>query len=253
MIDILESYITPIIYSILTLIIARALVFIFNNIFKRSIKNLNLDPTIIHLVTDTVKYIIYILAIVMVLELFGVNVSGLVVSLGIVGIAIGFASRDILSNFISGIFVISDKTVKVGEVIKVNDYKGKVIKVGLRTTTIITESNKTVTIPNSVLSKTPYINYTYRNCAEVDFDGFPVKLEFTVPTTTNIDLFRENSLKGLSAMGWSLKNPGITINIVNIDSEGINLRVTAWTENYSKTKKYRNEMAEIIRKNIVET
>ncbi|MGL6298568.1 MAG: mechanosensitive ion channel family protein [Methanobacteriaceae archaeon] len=247
----IATYITKIIYSIITIIIASVLVFIFRYIFKRSIKQLNLDPTIINLVNDTIKYIISILAIVVVLELFGINVSGLVVSLGIVGIAIGFASRDILSNFISGIFVITDKTVKVGEVIEVNDYKGKVVKVGLRTTTIITEANKTVTVPNSVLSKNPYINYTYRACADVDIDASPVRLELTIPIDTNIDTFRENTLAGLSEMKWPIKEPKISINIINIDSEGINIRATAWTSDYSKTNKYRNEMAEIIRQNIV--
>lgn len=247
----ISIYIVKIIYSIITILIASLLIFIFRYIFKRSIKQLNLDPTIINLVNDTIKYIISILAIVVVLELFGINVSGLVVSLGIVGIAIGFASRDILSNFISGIFVISDKTVKVGEVIEVNDYKGKVVKVGLRTTTIITEANKTVTVPNSVLSKNPYINYTYRDCVDVDIDVSPVRLELTIPIDTNIDIFRENTLSGLSSMSWPVQEPKISINIINIDSEGINIRATAWISDYSKTNKYRNKMAEIIRQNIV--
>ena len=113
----------------------------------------DLNLTAHYLFKDIVKYTVIIVAIAWILHVLGINLESIIISLGVVGIVIGFASQDIVSNFISGIFVISDKRIKVGEVIEVNGFKGTIKKVGFRNTTMINQDNYEITIPNSVLSK----------------------------------------------------------------------------------------------------
>ena len=119
----------------------------------------DLNLTAHYLFKDIWKYTVIIVAIAWILHVLGINLESIIISLGVVGIVIGLASQDIVSNFISGIFVISDKKIQVGEVIEVDGFKGTIKKVGFRNTTMINQDNYEITIPNSVLSKNIYKMY----------------------------------------------------------------------------------------------
>ena len=112
-----------------------------------------------YLFKDLFKYLVIILAITWILQLIGINIQNIVISLGIVGIAVGFASKDIVSNFISGLFVITDKQIEVGKVIEVDGQKGTIRKVGFRNTYLINQDQHRIIVPNSVLSTKPYKIY----------------------------------------------------------------------------------------------
>ena len=114
------------------------------------------DVTAHYLLKDILKCVVFIITFAWILNLLGISMESIVISLGVAGIAIGIASQDIVSNFISGIFVIGDNKVRIGEVIEVDGVKGTVQKVGLRNTTLINQDNYEITIPNSALSKTTY-------------------------------------------------------------------------------------------------
>lgn len=142
---------------ILLIIIGGMIIIRLSDRFLSKIEEIfEFDVTAHYLLKDIVKYVVIIVAIAWILNVLGINLESIVISLGVVGIVIGIASQDIVSNFISGIFVIGDNKVKIGEVIEVDGFKGTVKKVGMRNTTIINQDNYEITIPNSVLSKTTY-------------------------------------------------------------------------------------------------
>ncbi len=122
-------------------------------------KRYDLNLTAHYLFKDLFKYLVIILAITWILQLIGINIQNIVISLGIVGIAVGFASKDIVSNFISGLFVITDKQIEVGKVIEVDGQKGTIRKVGFRNTYLINQDQHRIIVPNSVLSTKPYKIY----------------------------------------------------------------------------------------------
>ena len=122
-------------------------------------KRYDLNLTAHYLFKDLFKYLVIILAITWILQLIGINIQNIVISLGIVGIAVGFASKDIVSNFISGLFVITDKQIEVGKVIEVDGQKGTIKKVGFRNTYLINQDQHRIIVPNSVLSTKPYKIY----------------------------------------------------------------------------------------------
>ena len=122
-------------------------------------KRYDLNLTAHYLFKDLFKYLVIILALTWILQLIGINIQNIVISLGIVGIAVGFASKDIVSNFISGLFVITDKQIEVGKVIEVDGQKGTIRKVGFRNTYLINQDQHRIIVPNSVLSTKPYKIY----------------------------------------------------------------------------------------------
>lgn len=89
------------------------------------------------------------------------TVSAALAGAGIVGLALAFAFQDIASNFMSGIFISFRKPIKVGEIVSVKDYMGKVAEVNLRDTVIHTFAGQTVIIPNKEVFQNPIENYSH--------------------------------------------------------------------------------------------
>ncbi|MDO5827545.1 MAG: mechanosensitive ion channel [Methanobrevibacter sp.] len=151
----LSTFISIILIIIGSLIIIKIGEYVLSILEKRY----DLNLTAHYLFKDLFKYLVIILALTWILQLIGINIQNIVISLGIVGIAVGFASKDIVSNFISGLFVITDKQIEVGKVIEVDGQKGTIKKVGFRNTYLINQDQHRIIVPNSVLSTKPYKIY----------------------------------------------------------------------------------------------
>jgi small conductance mechanosensitive channel len=106
---------------------------------------------------DIARFFIYFAAFYIILVIWDATslIIPIITGAGVIGLAIGFASKDVVSNFIAGIFVLLDKPFRVGDTIAVKygvEVKGKVTKIGLRSTRLKTEDGVTITIPNSVFT-----------------------------------------------------------------------------------------------------
>ena len=145
----LSTFISIILIIISSLIVIKIGEYVLSILEKRY----DLNLTAHYLFKDLFKYLVIILAITWILQLIGINIQNIVISLGIVGIAVGFASKDIVSNFISGLFVITDKQIEVGKVIEVDGQKGTIRKVGFRNTYLINQDQHRIIVPNSVLHR----------------------------------------------------------------------------------------------------
>src|SRR5574343_144223 len=110
------------------------------------------DDQLIPLLKSLVKIIFFIVAILVILSNFGYNVTALLAGLGIGGIAIAFAAKDILENLISGVTIFVEKPFKMGDVLKTSEGTGTVEEIGIRSTKIRTFDNTVVVIPNRLLS-----------------------------------------------------------------------------------------------------
>ena len=127
--------------------------FIIAKIFERLvIKVLNKKNTkiaISKVVAGIIKNILVIIGFISSLGTLGVNVSAIVAGLGLSGFAFGFAFKDMLSNFISGLLIFIYEPFKLGDMIEVNGKTGKVIDINLRYVTIETDETRAL-VPNSV-------------------------------------------------------------------------------------------------------
>lgn len=113
--------------------------------------------TVIGLINNVIKYIIAIIVIILVLNLYGVNTKSIVASIGIAGAVIGLAFQDIIKDLLAGIFIIFDNAYAVGDWIQVDNFKGEVISVGLKTTKIRAYTGEIMILSNSSFNKV--INY----------------------------------------------------------------------------------------------
>ncbi|HUT16923.1 MAG TPA: mechanosensitive ion channel family protein [Acidobacteriota bacterium] len=106
------------------------------------------------------QIVIYSIAAVLLLWTFKVDVTALLAGLGVGALVIGFALKDFIENWVSGLLIISGKTYKIGDIIQVGNMKGVVTEISLRTTKLKTYDRNEIIIPNSSLLKDKIVNLT---------------------------------------------------------------------------------------------
>ena len=167
----------PIFIRVMATIIGAIIV---NSVVTRSVRGLlqsrNVDRRLVRQIGLVSRYVIFLLAFVLVLNFAGVTPTVLLTSLGIVGIAAGLAAQDLLSNLLNGIFLIFENTINVSDVVKVGDIYGVVRLIKLRTTEIRTFDNNIVSIPNTKLAQSNIINMT--SGSKYSMTTITVKLDY---------------------------------------------------------------------------
>jgi small-conductance mechanosensitive channel len=118
-----------------------------------------IDPRTISLAANLAKILIVGGGIYFFFLVWGINVGALLVTGGVVGVAIGFAAKDTLANLFSGIFILADAPYQVGDFIVLGSgERGEVTQVGLRSTRILTRDDIEVTIPNALIANDTIVN-----------------------------------------------------------------------------------------------
>lgn len=232
----------PIVAIILGVLINQIINNIIINIKK---KNINFrvshkkEDTIINLIRNLIKYLIIIIVVLIILEIYGINTTSIIASLGIVGVVVGLAFQDTVKNMLSGIFIIFDNRYNVGDIVKINDFTGEVKTLGLLTTKLQAHTGEVFTISNSEI--TVVINYT-------ESDSLLV-IDLGVNYNTDIDVL-ENALKKLNTKIKKLDNVKGDLNLLGIDSFGSNeivYRVTVLCKPYTHFG-VKREILKIIKK-----
>lgn len=118
------------------------------------------DLGVQQLVMKSFRLIFFAFAAIIVLDMLGMNVGALIAGLGIAGIALGFAARDTLENFISGVTILLDQPFRVGDNVVVEDTFGTVQEITLRSTRIRTLNNEVAVLPNAHMIQNKVINHS---------------------------------------------------------------------------------------------
>ena len=163
MLDFITSklFYMPLIYVVCGVISYIIIAKMINSVSKFNKKgNVGLDKrktTIIGMIKNIIMYIIAIIIIIMILNLYGVNTTSIIASLGAVSVIIGLAFQDIIKDFLAGVFIIFDNEYAVGDYVKINGFTGEVVALGLKTTKIKAYTGEVMVLSNS--SFTEVINY----------------------------------------------------------------------------------------------
>ncbi|BCG62801.1 MAG: MscS family membrane protein [Methyloprofundus sp.] len=140
---------------------------------------------LILLLGKTLKGLVVLLALTFILSHYGINITAIVSTLGIGGLAFAMAAKDSLSNFFGGLNIMIDRIFKMGDWIKVDSVEGTVVEIGLRSTTIRTFDNALITMPNSLVSTASVLNWNRRSV------GRRIKMYVGVTYESNMDDIRQ--------------------------------------------------------------
>ena len=125
---------------ILTLILAICVVWVIYTVIKALLKmsasRSDHDATVATLLTGLIRYLAVIIAFIWGLHILGVNTTAVLAGAGIIGLIIGFGAQSLIEDIITGLFIIFEKQYKIGDIIVLDDFRGVVRSIGVRTTTI---------------------------------------------------------------------------------------------------------------------
>ncbi len=142
-----------------TIILSVLSYYVLSKIISAALKE-KFHKEIIDTLRSLFRIVIVGLAFISILGSLGINVTGLIAGASIFALAVGFAAQTIISNLISGLFLISERVITVGDVIQVENFAGRVVAIGFRTTQLQTIDQNIITIPNSTLTSYSIINMT---------------------------------------------------------------------------------------------
>lgn len=137
------------------------------------------DTNMPDLVGTGVRYLIWFIAVLYILNYLDISITPLLAGAGIAGIAIALATQDVLSNLFGGAIILLDRPLGVGDKVRIDPYVGTVMRIGLRSTRIRTLDGLVATVPNSRITTNIVVNYS-AGAAQV-LVPVPVTVDYAVP------------------------------------------------------------------------
>lgn len=188
------------------------------------------DDIVSRLLSQVAYYAVYLVALVIILDLFGVNTASLVALLGAAGLAIGLALKDTLSNIAAGIMILFLKPIKKGEFVEFSSYSGKVTDIGLFTSVFETADGLYISSPNSVVWGSTIRNYSRNNKRRMD-----ITIGISYKDSVEVGLEVLNKLA--AEQETILKDPEPKVIVHMLADSSVNLQLRAWapTDKYWDT------------------
>lgn len=187
-----------------------------------------IDDIIFDLLYKFAGVIVYGIAIILALDILGINVMPFVAGAGVAGIAIGFAAKDTLSNLIAGILLIIDRPFEIGDRIEVwsapseSSTWGDVIDIGLRATKIKTTDNIVIIIPNNEIMKRDIVNYT------IISSKIRIRINMGIAYDADIQKAKDIIIKVADSAEWIAKDPSPKVVVRNFGESSVDLQLRVW-------------------------
>jgi small-conductance mechanosensitive channel len=147
-------------------------------------------------------------------------------SAGVIGIAVGFAAKDTLSNLFSGIFIVADSPYKVGDfVVLDNTTRGQVLEIGMRSTRLLTRDDIEVTVPNSVIANSQIVNQTGGPS-----DKMRVRVKVEAAYGSDAGQVEKVLLGCIEGVGQICGEPAPRVRFRSFGASGLEFELLAWIE-----------------------
>jgi small conductance mechanosensitive channel len=167
------------------------------------------------------KFAVLTLGVVNALAAVGVNTASLIASLGIAGLTIGFAARDALSNLISGLLIYWDRPFVIGDLLEIGSHYGKVEKITLRSTRVVTPDGRMLAIPNTEIINSTVASYT-------NFPHLRIEVPVTVGVAEDLDRVRETLLGLVRDESDYMTEPPPKVAVRSLNDYNVEVALTAW-------------------------
>jgi small-conductance mechanosensitive channel len=174
-----------------------------------------------------------IVAGIIVLDYFNIEVSALVTTLGISSLAIALAAQAALSDTISGFLIMFDRPYRIGDRIEIQDLDtwGDVVDIGLRSSRIRTRDNRMVIVPNSIIAKSLIVNYSYPDTQ------YRIQIEIGVAYGTNVEHARKTIIDAVRGVEGVLPDKKVEALFLQFGDSAMIFRIRWWLESYVDTRR----------------
>lgn len=237
---------TPVTVASVFIFILFITVFIFLGILarrmlnQRVLKRFKIDEATGYTLSRITQYFIFAVGILIAFQFIGIDLSGLAVVFGLLSVGIGFGLQNVTSNFISGLIILFERPISVGDRVEVSNIQGDVTEINIRSTMVRTVNNVSIIVPNSAFIEKDVINYSH---------GDPMyRLDVNVGVSYGSNL--ETVLKALKEVADEnklvLKNPEAEYHLLDFGDSSWNMQLRTWIADVKHYPRVRNELNQAI-------
>lgn len=186
----------------------------------------SLDIGVRHAVGTIFRYVLMVIGFMIILQFLGVDLSGLTIIASALGVGVGFGLQNVTNNFVSGIIILFERPIKIGDRIEVSNVAGDVVKISMRSTTILTTDNIAIIVPNSEFISSTVINWSHTD-RNVRFN-IPVGVSYKSDPETVKKLLMEVA----KSHAGILKDPAPDVLLNEYGESSIKFTLRVWTSEY---------------------
>ena len=213
------------IYALMIVVLTYVAVGFWRHILRNKLLgDSDLEPGLKDSVTSISAYIVWSLGILMALHAFGLSATSMAVAFGAVGIGLGFGLQNIFNNFISGIILLFERPIQVGDAIEINGIWGEVRKINVRSTLVQTYDNASLIIPNAEFISSQVTNWSFKD----------MRLRRTISVGvaygSDVDLVKKTLEEISQKVTWVLKFPLPQVLFSDFGDSALIFRLRVWTD-----------------------
>jgi small-conductance mechanosensitive channel len=206
-------------------------------LFNRFLVNSGLDRSLQYAISQIISNIVLVVGVFIVLDNAGIHLGTLTVFAGAVGVGIGFGLQNVASNFISGLVILAERPITIGDRVEVAGVAGQVQQIRARSTVILTNDNITMIVPNTKFIDSPVTNWTY---------GDP-RVRFRIPIGvaygSDLEKVRNALLEVAREDSHVLPQPEPTVFLETFGGSSINLELVVWSKEMSyRPRRFRSDL-----------
>ncbi len=181
----------------------------------------NGDATTTAFVQTALKFVLLTIGAITALDSIGIKTSAVLTSLGIAGLTIGFAAKDALSNLISGILIFMDRPFVIGDLVEIDGKYGRVERITLRSTRIVTIDGKMLAVPNTEIINRTVASYT-------NYPHLRLDVGINIAVDENIDHARSVLLALVLDKPAFMSDPAPCVIVKALNDYNIALEIQVW-------------------------
>jgi small-conductance mechanosensitive channel len=198
------------------------------------------DEGSISVATRLLHYVVLAIGLGIAVHTIGINLTALFAAGAIFAVGLGFAMQNIAQNFVSGVILLAERTIKPGDVLEVEGRTVRVVTLGARATVARTLDEEDLIIPNSILVQVPVKNYTLRDPV------FRLRRGVGVVYPSDMALVKKTLEKAANGVPWRSQKREPVVLLTEFADSSVNFEVSVWIESPWEQKRLGAELNEAI-------
>ncbi|MDT8307852.1 MAG: mechanosensitive ion channel [Anaerolineae bacterium] len=190
---------------------------------RRALLGRGVNVEAAQVITQITRWSLVVLVSITALEQVRFDLRAFIAGLGIVGFTIGFALKDISENFVAGLMLLLQRPFELGDIIEIDDFRGRVTSVSLRATEMETLDGQNIILPNGLVYTSPLINYTRAPLSRIDLD-------VGVAYGSDLDQVRRVAIEAAQSVPVVLSDPPPYVVFHTFADSSIELTVFYWID-----------------------
>lgn len=205
-------------------VIGFILIKIIMNIARKLLGKTKMERIAQQFLCAILKFVLYLVFVLMLLKVVGVDISGIITACSAIILAIGLALENCIANLATGIIIVATHMFKKGDYVIAGGYEGNITDINFLFTTIMTVDNKKVTVPNNTILNSSVVNAGANKTRRVDFT-------FSVAYETDVELVKKIVVDVMKSNGNVLLDPAPFCRLKTLGSSSIDFFANCWCDN----------------------